>query len=171
MIQTFIDKNRKLLLFYYWAMRVGGWIFLALVFLTAAGKSFALATRIGDWQEFNRFLQHDVPWGTFTNGLPTGLLVLGMAQLIRYLLETDRKGGWILRNADKLLYVYTAILICFYCERAVNEVIVHFNEPYDFPLRLIMLAIFILVKLLVLVGVAEMLRRLLPMIDESRTLV
>jgi len=50
-------------------------------------------------------------------------------------------------------------------------VIVHFNKPYDFPLRLIVLAAFILVKLLVLVGVAEMLRRLLPMVEESRTLV
>ena len=42
MIQTFIEKNKKLLLFYYWAMRIGGWAFLALVLLTAAGKSFAL---------------------------------------------------------------------------------------------------------------------------------
>lgn len=171
MIQTFIENNRKLLRFYYWVMRVGGWMFLGLAFLAAAGHSVALATRIGDWDEFCRYWQHDVPWGTFTNGLPTGLLVLGMSQLIIFLLETDHRPGWILRNADKLLYVYTAILICFYCERAVNEVIVHFNEPYDFPLRLIMLAIFIMVKLLVLVGVAEMLRRLLPMIDESRTLI
>ena len=171
MIQTFIEKNRKLLLFYYWAMRIGGWLFLSIVFLAAAGKSFALATRIGDWQEFNRFLQHDVPWGTFTNGLPTSLLFLGMSQFIRYLLKTDHKPDWILRNADKLLYTYTAILISYYCWMGTTEVILHFNEPYDFPLRLIVLAAFILVKLLALVGIAEMLRRLLPMIEESRTLI
>jgi len=112
-----------------------------------------------------------MPWGTFSNGLPTGLLALGIAQLIKYLLETDHKPGWIFRNADKLLYTYTAILIVYYCWAATTEVISHFNEPYDFPLRLIILAVFILVKLLVLVGVAEMLRRLLPMIEESRTLV
>ena len=171
MIQTFIEKNRKLLLFYYWAMRIGGWMFLALAFLAAAGHSVALATRIGDWDEFYRYYQHDVPWGTFTNGLPTGLLVLGMAQLIRYLLRTDHKPDWILRNADKLLYTYTAILISYYCWMGTTEVISHFNEPYDFPLRLIMLVIFILVKLLALIGVAEVLRRLLPMFEESRTLV
>ncbi len=171
MIQTFVEKNRKLLLFYYWAMRVGGWVFLALAFLTAAGKSFALTTRIGDWQEFNRFLQHDVPWGTFSNGLPTGLLALGIAQLIRYLLKTDHKPDWILRNADKLLYTYTAILIGYYCWIGTTEVISHFNEPYDFPLRLIFLIAFILVKLLALVGVAEVLRRAIPMIEESQTLV
>ncbi|MBN2457432.1 MAG: hypothetical protein JXB29_13020 [Sedimentisphaerales bacterium] len=171
MIQTFIEKNRKLLLFYYWVMRIGGWMFLALAFLAALGHSFALATRIADWDEFYRYYQHDVPWGTFTNGLPTGLLVLGMAQLIRYLLRTDHKPDWILRNADKLLYTYTAILIGYYCWRGATEVLSHFNEPYDFPLRLIMLVIFILVKLLALIGVAEVLRRLLPMFEESRTLV
>jgi len=171
MIQTFIEKNRKLLLFYYWAARIGGWVFLFYASLVAAGKSFALATRIGDWQEFNRFLQHDVPWGAFSDGLPTGLLALGIAQLIWYLLETDHQPGWILRNADKLLYVYTAILIGYYCWMCVTEVSLHFNEPYDFPLRLVFTAAFILVKLLALVGLAEMLRRLLPVIEESRTLV
>ena len=171
MIQTFIEKNRKLLRFYYWVMRVGGWMFLGLALLAAAGHSVALASRISDWDEFTRYFQFDVPWGMFTNGLPTGLLVLGMAQLIRYLLRTDQKPDWILRNADKLLYTYTAILISYYCWMGTTEVISHFNEPYDFPLRLIMLVIFILVKLLALIGVAEVLRRLLPMFEESRTLV
>ena len=171
MIQTFVEKNKRLLLTYYWIMRIGGWVFLALVILTAAGKSFALASRYGDWQEFNRFLHHDVPWGTFTNGLPAGLLALGLAQLIRYLLEPDNKPDGILRNSHKLFYAYTAILALYYCWAGTIEVIVHFNEPHDFPLRMIMLVVFISVKLLALVGIAEILRRLLPMFDESRTLV
>ena len=171
MIQTFIEENKKLLRFYYWAMRIGGWVFLALVFLVTAGNSVALASRLGDWQEFNRYLQHDVPWGTFSKGLPIGLLALGIAQLIRYLLKTDHKPDWILRNADKLFYTYTIILIGYYCWRGATEVILHFSEPYDFPARLILLVLFILIQLLVLVGVAEILRRLLPMIEESRTLV
>ena len=170
MIQTFIEKNRKLMVVYYWVARVGGWVFLVLASLAAVGHGVALVSRMGDWDEFNRYCQH-VPWGMFNNGLPTGLLALGIAQLIRYLLETDRRPDWILRNADKLLYTYTAILVGYCCWRGTTEVIVHFNEPYDFPLRLIMLIILISVKLLVLVGVAELLRRLLPMIEESRTLV
>ena len=171
MIQTFIEKNRKLLLLYYWAARVGGWVFLALASLTAAGKSVALASRIGDWQEFNRFLQREVPWGTFSNGLPTGLLALGIAQLIWYLLEKDHKPRWILRNADKLLYTYTAISTVYYCWRGMAEVVYRFHQPYDFPFRLIFTVLFILLKFLVLVGAAQILRRLLPMIEESRTLV
>lgn len=171
MVQTFVEKNRKLLQLYYWVLRVGGWAFLALAFLAMAGHSVALASRISDWQEFHRYCQQDVPWGTFTNGLPAGLLALGLSQLIKYLLETNRKPDWIFRNADKLLYAYTVILMGYYCWRGAREVVLHFNEPYDFPLRLIMLVAFMLVKLLTLVGVAEILRRAIPIIDESRTLV
>ena len=170
-MNEFIEKNRKLLLFYYWAARVGGWVLLLVSSLAVVGHSVALASRIGDWNEFYRYYQHDVPWGMLSHLLPTGLLVLGVAQLIRYLLENEYRPGWILCNADKLLYVYTAILISYYCWVSVTEVRLHFGEPYDFPLRLIMSAIFILVKLLALVGLAQMLRRLLPMIEESRTLV
>ena len=170
MIQTFIEKNRKWLLFYYWAARIGGWMFLALAFLAMAGHSVALASRVTDWPEFCRYYQHDVPWGTFSIGLPTGLLALGIAQLIKYLLETDHRPDWILRNSYKLFYIYTAILIVYYCWRITTDVVLHFNEPY-FPARLILSVIFLLVKLLVLVGVAELLRRLLPMIEESKTVV
>jgi hypothetical protein len=171
MIQAFVEKNGRLLSFYYWAAKIGGWVLLSWAVLIAAGKSFALATRIGDWQEFNRFLQHDVPWGAFSIGLPTGLLAIGISQLIWYLIETDHQPGWILRNAYKLLYAYAVILITYYCWMGTTDVISHFNEPYDFPLRSILIALFILVKLLVIVGLAELLRRLLPVMEESRTLV
>jgi hypothetical protein len=171
MIQTFVEKNRKWLLFYYWAARIGGWVFLAISLLAVAGHSVALATRMGNGNEFNHYCQYDVPWGMFSNVLPTGLLILGIAQLIWYLLETDRRPRWILRNADKLLYAYTAILVIYYCWMGTKDVISHFHEPYDFPGRLIMIAIFILVKILALVGLAQLLKRLLPIIEESRTLV
>jgi hypothetical protein len=170
MIQAFVEKNRKPLSFYYWAARIGGWIFLSISSLAAVGHSVALISRIGDWNEFYRYYQHDVPWGMFSTVFPTGLLVLGVAQLIRYLLEPDRHPDWILRNADKLLYAYTAIVIIYYCWVSVTEARLHSNEPYDF-LRLPLSAVFILVELLALVGLAQMLKRLLPMIEESRTLV
>jgi hypothetical protein len=171
MIETFVEKNRKLLLFYYWAARIGGWIFLSYVCLVIAGNTFALAPRIGDWNEFVRYYHNDVPWKAFSNILPTGLLVLGISQLIWYLFESSHKAGWILRNGDKLLYTYTAILICYYCLACIHDVATHFNEPYDFPLRLVLELLYIAVKILALVGLAQLLKRLLPMIEESRTLV
>lgn len=171
MLQTFIEKNRKLLLFYYWAVRVGGWLFLVFTSLHIAGISVALGSRIGDWPEFHRVLQDDIEWGMLSHVISTSLVALGIAQLIRYLLHADRKPDWILRNADKLLYTYAAIRTGYSCWRGVVLMIYHFGEPYYLSLDLVTLVIPIAVKLLVLVGVAELLRRLLPMIEESRTLV
>ena len=170
-MNTFIEQNKKLLLFYYWAARIGGWVFLTMASLTFFGKSVALASRLGDMDEFHRFCQHDVPWGMFSDVLPTGLLLLGVSQLIWYLLETDHNPRWILLNAHKLLYTYTAILVVYFCWRGTLDVISHFNEPYDFPYRMILLVVFIVVKLLALIGIAEFLRRMVPMIEESKTLV
>jgi len=170
-MNTFIQKNRKLLRFYYWATRIGGWAFLSLACLAIVGHSVALVTRISDWQEFSRYYQHDVPWGMFSNVLPTGLLAIGISQLIRYLLETDLKPGWILRNADKLLYAYTAILIIYYCWMTTTEVILRYDQPYDFPARLIVSVLFIMLKLLALTGIAQILGKAIPVIEESRTLI
>ena len=170
-MNNFFTQNRKLLLFYYWAARIGGWVFLSMASLAVIGHSIALISRIGDINEFYRYWQNDVPWGMVSNVLPTGLVILGISQLIWYLLETDRQPRWLLRHAYKLLYMYTAILIGFYCWMGLRDVQVHFHEPYDFPWRMIMLIVFIFIKLLAMVGVAEILRRLLPVIEESRTLV
>jgi hypothetical protein len=171
-MNRFIEENRKLLVFYYWVTRSGGWVFLLLASLAIAGHSFALSTRIGDWEEFQRYYHHDVPWGMFSNALPTGLLALGIAQLIKSLLEISLRPGWVLRNAHKLLYVYMVILMGYYGWVCVNDVISSMSyEPHYFPVRALLLTAFLIVKLLVLVGAAEIARRVIPVIEESRTLI
>lgn len=173
MIQTFVEKNRKLLLFYYWVMRVGGWFLFGLSLLAVIGHSVALSTRITDSQEFSRYWHHDVPWGMFTYLIPAGILAIGISHLIWYLLETDRRPSWLLRNADKLLYAYTAIMLACYSWMVVKELntTITWDTNVEFALRIVMAVVFISIKILALVGVAQILKRLLPVIDESRTLV
>ena len=102
-MNSFIEQNKRLLLFYYWAARIGGWVFLSYAFLAIFGHSVALGSRfISDMSEFHRYWQHDVPWGVASEVLPTGLLILGVSQLIWYLLETGHKAGWVLRNTHQL---------------------------------------------------------------------
>ena len=172
-MHAFIEKNRKLLVFYYWVTRSGGWIFLVLSTLAIAGHSFALATRISTPDEFQRYYHHDVPWGMLNNILPTGILALGISQLIKYLLDIDNnRPGWILRNSSKLLYIYAAILIGYYCWACVNDIHSRLTyEPQYVPLSVIFLAIFMIVKLFVLIGAAEIARRAIPVLEESKTLV
>ena len=77
-MNTFIEQNKKLLLFYYWAARIGGWIFLSIASLAVVGNSIALVSRMSDWDEFHRYCQHDLPWGMFSDVLPTGLVAIGI---------------------------------------------------------------------------------------------
>ena len=101
------------------------------------------------------------------------MLALGVTQLIWYLLETDHRPGWILRNADKLLYVYTTIMLGCYIWMSAKglNITITWDTNVEFIIRIIMAAVFISVKILALVGLAQMLKRLLPLIEESRTLV
>jgi len=172
-MNNFIEQNKKLLLFYYWAVRIGGWFLLILSSLAVIGHSIALSTRITDSQEFSRYWHHDVPWGMFTYLFPASLLALGVTQFIWYLLGTDHRPGWILRNADKLLYAYTSIMLGCYiwmCVEGLN-ITKAWDTHVEFIIRILISVVFISVKILALVGLAQLLKRLLPMIEESRTLV
>jgi hypothetical protein len=172
-MNTFIEQNKKLLSFYYWAVRIGGWFLLTLSLLAVMGHSVALSSRIADSQEFSRYWHHDVPWGMFTYLLPVGLLALGVTQLIWYLLGTDHRPGWILRHADKLLYVYTVIMLGYYIWMCIYELNITraWDTNVEFIIRILVAVVFVAVKILALVGLAQILKRLLPVIEESRTLV
>ena len=52
-MNNFIEQNKKLLLFYYRAARIGGWIFVSLAILAGIGHSIALVSRMGNWNDFS----------------------------------------------------------------------------------------------------------------------
>jgi hypothetical protein len=173
MIQAFVEKNRKLLEWLCRIARIGGWLLLGSAFLAVAGKSVALISRIGDWQEFMRFYNSDVPWGMFREFIPTGLMALGVAQFFKYLLEETSKPGWVLRNADKLLYLYAGILFAFFVWAGLADIIFQFRNRghYDWIITVATYLVLVCIKMLALIGLAQILKRLLPMMEESRTLV
>jgi hypothetical protein len=95
-------------------------------------------------------------------------------QFIRYLFEDTRKPGGILRNADRIFYIYAVFLIVktyfkyFWYSAWYAEVI------ESEPLRLMFIQPFLLptlAKVLILVGLGRFIRRILPIIEESKTLV
>jgi hypothetical protein len=101
-----------------------------------------------------------------------GLIALLLAQLVRYMLESDYKPAWILLYGDKILYVYAALLtgqnaLIYYAlrvgllgEQGPGHLLL--AQPLVVPL---------VVKILILVGLGQILRRLLPVVEESKTLV
>jgi len=105
-----------------------------------------------------------------------GLVALGVTQLIKYFYEPQAKPGLIIRRADIILYAYGIFLVikAYYTYWWVVQV--KFIEPTsELGISNLLLAQpFILptiAKVLILVGTGLLLHRLLPVIEESKTLV
>jgi len=175
-MNEFIQKHGRLLRLYRVALRVAGSLILILNF---AGVSImamiVLLTKIGHWQHSQAFDMTDWPW-RFSRNILLGLVTLGLSELIKYVVESKYKPSWILRHGDKMLYTY-ALLIAW------NVVLSHMKSPiYDIEslhgtfldARVVVLLVTVLyaaTKVLILVGLAQVLRRILPVIQESKTLV
>lgn len=175
-MKEFIEKNRQLLKFYCIAGRIFGWVlicggtiwFLLFVLVTLAVND--AAGTIGWPHTSENFIYASTSF-VFEFVLP-GLIALLVAQLIRYMLESEYTPGRILQYGDKVLYVYAALLIghnilIYYI---VHVVLLERNSPG----RLLLvqpLVVPLAAKILILVGLGQILRRILLVIEESKTLV
>jgi hypothetical protein len=102
-----------------------------------------------------------------------GIVVIGLAQFVRYLCEHNYKPGWILRHGDKVLNLYAAVLIIgpvawsfFQITRTKNFSMYELLVGHLLAGLLPSLACGV-----IFVGMGQVLRRMLPMIEESKTLV
>ena len=180
-MDTFIEKNRRLLKIYCITARILGWILLVAgpfwVICLLGGKKINVEAA-GTNVLANTILA-DIILNTMSSlifdFLLAGLVALGVSQFIRYLSETQPRPGPLVRNADRILYIYAAFLILktpySYAWRVhvkYAQVIEESNawmlflQPYILPT---------IVKVLILVGLGIVLKRLIPVIEESRTLV
>lgn len=175
-MNEFIERNRRLLKFYYVAARICGWVLLCggtiwffLFVLVTLAVNDAAGT-IGWPYTSENFIYASVSF-TFEFVL-LGLVALLLAQLIRYMLEPGGTPALILRCGDKILYVYAALLIgrnalTYYAlqvgllgEQGPGHLLL--AQPLLVPLA---------AKMLILVGLGQILRRIVPMIEEAKTLV
>lgn len=175
-MNKFIEKNRALLKFYCTAARVFGWTlicggtvwFLLFVFCILAVSD--AAGEIGWPYTDENFLYASSAF--VVDFVFPGLLALMVGQLIKYMLETEYRPGWVLRYGDKILYVYAVAVIGLtvsrYCvlpayllEKFGSGRLL-FLQPIIVPLA---------VKVLIIVAIAIILRRIMPVIEESKTLV
>jgi hypothetical protein len=101
-----------------------------------------------------------------------GLLALLVAQLLRYLLDENTRPGWLLRHGEKVMYFTAGVLLVNLIPAFLLQ-----GEYKYMPLMGILFGritpslLFVSVKLAILVGLAQALRRVLPMIEEGKSLV
>ncbi len=171
-MNEFIEKNRALLKLYCISAQIIGWVLLpgGCIWIIL----FISGPRQSDIVERGDALLYAISSMLYDFMFP-GLIALGLAQFIRYLFENTSKPGRILRNADRLFYMYAVFLIvktyykCFWYSAWFAGIIgestfsrLLFMQPFILPT---------VAKVLILVGLGQILRRILPVIEESKTLV
>ena len=167
-MNAFIEQNKRLLKVCCTTARIYGWLLLSFGLLATAGHSFALMSRISKWDLFYDYLE-SVPWNVI-GGVASGVLALGIGQFIRFVTVNDCRPGWILRNASQLIYVYAVFVGAFIIIMSVMA-FGHWENLSEIAIRLLGRMIYVAGKILLLIGVALVLKRIMPVIEESKTLV
>ena len=172
-MNEFTEKNRRLLHFYCETLRTIGSVILILTLIGACAMTiFALLSKFGYWPATKSF---DVNMSTrlpsYLKGIFFWIGILGLAQFVRYLAERNYKPGWILRHGEMIFYLYALLTI-------LHVGWVYMNPPNDHSASLYtgLLVIFITVfhtavRVLILVGLGQILRHLMSVIEESKSLV
>jgi hypothetical protein len=101
-----------------------------------------------------------------------GLVAFLLAQLIRYMLESKYTPGYVLQFGDKILYTYATLLIVQYTliYYVFNRESLSTLKPGHF-IFIKPLIVPLATKVLILIGLGQILRRILDVLEESKTLV
>ena len=173
-MNEFIEKNRRLLHFYCETLRTIGSVILILFFLGGFAMTiFALLSKFGYWSAPNLFHMYMmfVRLPSFLKAMFFWIGILGLAQFIKYLIERNYKPGWILRHGEMFFYLYALLtilnVVCYY----MNDQNYHSSSLYTRVLVIFGTVFGTTVKALVLVGLGQILRHLMPVIEESKSLV
>jgi len=168
-MNTFVEENKGLLRICYLAAIILGWFLLVLGCAALFGHSLALISRMDDWGKFKEYYFYGIPWDVI-NGIPVGLLALGIGQFIRYVYDNKYKPGWILRNFGQLLYIYAVIFGALTIFGTVMA-FPHWGDWIERTVRLLAAVIWGVGKIMLLIAAALILKRVMPIIEESKTLV
>ncbi len=172
-MNKFIEKNRRLLHFYCETLRTIGSLILILGLLSVCAiMTLVLLSKFEDWHALKSFEKMIIamPLGAF-NIFFIGIGILGLVQFIRYLVERDYKPGWILRHGDMFFYLYALLTILSVVWVYTIAPIYHSPSIYTRVGVIFVTVISTAVKVLILVGLGQILRHLMPVIEESKTLV
>lgn len=169
-MNEFLEKNRALLKLYCIVARIIGWVLIVGGVFWSVMTLSSIDTHAAVRPEG---LLYAITSMLFDFMLP-GIVALGVMQLIAYLFGDTDKPGWLLGMAHWLLYAY-AVFVAF---KAFFKYVLYghlYAEELSLETsRLLFIQPFLLptvAKILILVGLAQIIRRLMPVIEESKATV
>jgi hypothetical protein len=110
-----------------------------------------------------------VPGGVFVFIL-LGLLARGMSQLLRYMHDPDYRPQWLLRHGDTFLYIYGGLHIAQAALLFLASLDVVSHGRWWMALEFALVFLYAAAVGLITVTLGQLLKRLMPVIDEVRTL-
>ena len=170
-MNEFIEKNRRLLRFLCDTLRSLGQIVLLLGSLgVCAIVILMILSKLGYWNAPKSFEMLKMMPLSAVNIFFLGIGMLGLAQFIRYLIESDYKPGWILRHGEIFLYLYALLIILSVVWVYVFTPFGHSQKMYS-SVTIVIVVFSTSVRVLILVGLGRILHYLMPVIEESKSLV
>jgi hypothetical protein len=102
----------------------------------------------------------------------SALFLLGISQFIKCLVDVDFKPNWIFRNSITLIYVYVCFLLISYVSSLVHAKNTLDNSGHDRAYFMVLMPIGIVaIRMFIWITFAFILKRILPIIQESKARV
>ena len=168
-MNEFIEKNRSLLRSYCIITRIVGWLLLIIAIVLVIVKplsGFSVS------EEHRFFMIYMLCQQIVLGYVLLAIVLLGLAQFVRYISESKYQPGMILSHGGKVLYLYAVALIAspfltyYFQMKAIGYP--GTNSIFLYSLSALLPAV---AKALIYIGMAKVLKRMMPMVEESKTLV
>jgi len=175
-MNEFIEQNRQLLKFYRLAARIIGWVLICggtvwfLIYLFCILAAMDVAGELV-WPPALKNVIYSSSSFVFELLFP-GLIAIIVAQLIAYIIASESKRPRLLQYGRFIFYAFAALVIgraiLHYCLwhglvfEGQNTAGLLFIQPLIVPVA---------AKVLIIVALAQAFRRILNVIEESKTLV
>jgi hypothetical protein len=175
-MKRFLEENKGLLKLYCTAARITGWALVCggtVWFLLYALCILAVSDAAGKlrWPHTLKNAAYSTSSFVFELLFP-GLIVLIVAQLIEYIIANKNKHGWLLQYGEYVLYTYAALVIGkVVLQYYLWHGIIFEGQGVRGLLFIQPLVIPVAAKVLIIIGLAQALRRIMPVIEDWKTLV
>lgn len=171
-MNEFIEKNKALLKFYCVTTRIIGWVLLIAPGIGVATTVSGLIIK-GHRPHIPSLIQ--IPFiiqAVVLNFTFLGLVALGVAQFIKYVFESQGQPGLLLRIGDKILYIYAGLVILGAALKwAFQMEAIKATAMSTLLVSFVALLLPATAKALILIGLGKIFHRVMPVIEESKTLV
>ena len=161
-MNTFIENNKKWLIFYANMARIIGWVLIILSAMPSLLIPYMISGAFREYPGGITRMTGPLIEVLFIR-LPLGIIVLGVAQLIRYVSDNQYQPGWLLRHGSGILYLFAILMIS-------GQIVRYWVDTHSLLYIEINSLAYVAVTL-ILIGLGKILKRIMPVIEEHRTLV